>query len=100
MSSSDKGYQVPSFAARARSAFYASEGQSRPMGTFAAFKSFSRIAPQAAKIWLQRLEAVSEIDVLTILAWVPSHRISAIGRLFTCQLLAANRKTLLEDGQT
>lgn len=100
MSSSDKGYQVPSFAARARSAFYASEGQSRPMGTFDAFKSFSRIAPQAAKIWLQRLEAVSEIDVLTILARVPSHRISAIGRLFTCQLLAANRKTLLEDGQT
>lgn len=33
MSSSDNGYQVPSFAARARSAFYASEGQSRPMGT-------------------------------------------------------------------
>lgn len=98
LKSVDSGYRIDAFAARARSAFYADDDQMRPMGTLDALHSFARISPQAAKIWRDELAAITDADVLAILEKIPPHRISAIGRQFTHELLAVNRKRILEGG--
>ena len=99
LKSPDKGYGLDVFAARARSAFYVNDVQTRPMTTLQALSAFSRIAPQATTIWFARLAAITDMQVHTILEQIPPHRISAIGRRFTFELLAVNRKRILQGDQ-
>ena len=50
LESRDKGQQIPHFASRARSAFYASPADDRTLGTLEAFARFAQTAPTAASI--------------------------------------------------
>jgi len=92
----DVGHQIETFASRARSAFYGDSSAERPLGTFDAFRACSLVSPQATRIWLMRLAAVAEPQVMNLLAEVPPDRLSAIGQEFTHALLASNRRRLLE----
>lgn len=58
MESRDRGRQLPTFARRARSAFYVDTNQTRAMTTLAAWQAFSQRLPAAGRIWLERLRAV------------------------------------------
>jgi hypothetical protein len=96
MESSDRGRQIPAFARRARSAFYADPAQTRPMTTLEAWEAFSQRLPGADRIWLDCLRAVEQDAVEAILAEIPPQRMSHISREFTRELLVENRRRLLE----
>jgi hypothetical protein len=97
MTSRDRGRQIPIFAQRARSAFYADSSQAKPMTTIETWRAFSRLTPQAARIWLKQLEAVHETAVRRVIDEIPPHRMTQVSREFTVRLLMENQRRLLED---
>lgn len=99
LASADQGRQIPAFASRARSAFYADTGQLKPLKTRAAFGRFAQHAPKAAQIWLERLSTVDDSQVMQILDQIPPQRMSHISREFSRSLLGENRLRLL-NGET
>jgi hypothetical protein len=99
LESRDQGRRIPTFARRARSAFYADTGQAKPMPTVAAWLAFAQLVPDAATIWLDRLRAVSRAEVEGVLDQIPPSRMSAVCREFTLQLLLENQRRLV-SGET
>ena len=95
MESRDQGRQVPSFARRARSAFYADNTKTRAMSTLEAWEAFSQRAADAGRIWLEQLRAIERAAIDAILAEVPPQRMSHISREFTRELLLENQRRLL-----
>ncbi|NLE40071.1 MAG: phosphatidylinositol kinase [Pirellulaceae bacterium] len=92
----DRNRTIGAFAKAARSAFYGSTADTRPLGTLEAFRSFGREAPGAAKTWLDRLGAVKPEAIYGILEGVPPERMSETCRRFTLELLKTNQQRLLE----
>lgn len=90
----DRGRSVKVFAGRARSAFYGTATDSRPLRTYAAFWEFLQMAPRAS-VWLDRLSAISSFQVEAILQQVPALRMTKISKAFTMELLETNRGQLL-----
>ncbi|MEZ5444107.1 MAG: hypothetical protein R3F15_21805 [Lysobacterales bacterium] len=97
LNSRDQGRRMPAFARRARSAFYAEPGDASAMSTHAAWQAFSRFAPAASTIWVDRLRRIDVGQVRDLLREVPPDRLSAIGRAFTAELLAENRRRIVEE---
>ena len=64
-----------------------------------AWRAFSRLSPDASRIWLIRLVAIDDSSVDRLLAEVPPNRLSPVGRDFTRQLLAENRRRVLEGDE-
>lgn len=95
--SRDQGRRMPNFVRRARSAFFANSGDATPMSTIAAWQEFSRFAPAASTIWIDRLRHIEAEQVHRLLSEVPPDRLSAIGRAFTGELLAENRRRIVEE---
>lgn len=95
LASRDAGRQVATFAARARSAYYGTAEAGRTLGTVAAFSAFAASAPVAAKTWQARLAGVTMAEVESIVREVPPHRMSAVTRRFTTELLSVNQQRLL-----
>ena len=93
----DKGRTVAHYVRRARSAIYDNANDPHPMGLLETFVAFARLAPEAAIVWRERLHSVDEMTMARVLAQIPPDRISAIGREFTLQLLAENRRRLLAN---
>ena len=100
LESRDAGRQVPHFAARARSAFYASPEDTRALGTFEAFRAIENLDRDAARVWLERLRGVTTDEVERILREVPPNRMSEITRRFTHELLMTNQQRLLQTSVT
>lgn len=100
MASRDHARQMPAFARRARSAFYADPSQSKTLHTLAAWQAFSHHAPAATTIWLNRLGAVEAAMIRSLIDQVPLGRMSQRSRDFTQMLLIENQRRLLagEDG--
>lgn len=96
----DAGRQMGRFVQRARSGFFLDAAAKRAMTTVEAWQAFSLRAPQASRIWLDRLKAVEETRLSRLLTEVPPHRLSEIGREFTLRLLMENRRRLLEGNET
>jgi len=100
MTSRDKNRQMPAFAGRARSAFYADPSDSKTMLTVEAFDAFARRRPDAAKIWLEQLSVIDQSAWTGILDRIAPQRMSRVARDFTSALLAENRRRLLERQTT
>ncbi len=96
LESRDSGRRLPNFAARARSAFYASPADARVMTTLDAFSGFAAIDPAAGRVWLNRLAAVAQDEIRLIVQEVPPARMSEIAHRFTQELLVENQRRLLE----
>jgi hypothetical protein len=96
LESRDKGQRVPHFASRARSAFYATPADSRPLGTLEAFASVAQAAPEAAKIWLQAIQSVTRQEIKSIVQEVPPNRMTDVTRRFTVELIVTNQERLLK----
>ncbi len=92
----DRNRTVPAFAERGRSAFYDSTIDPRPLELREAFRAFSKRVPDAARVWLDRLEVVDPDGVWGILERVPTERMPPICKRFTMELLATNQQRLLE----
>lgn len=97
LTTKDGNRQVPYFAAKARSAFFADVVASRPMTTYAAWRAFAALAPGAATAWRTRLAAIDSPTVQAVLEEVPPNRMTAVCREFTMALLAENRRRILAD---
>jgi len=96
LESRDKGQQIPHFASRARSAFYASPADDRTLGTLEAFARFAQTAPTAASIWLEKIRSVTPEEIKAIIEEVPPNRMSEVARQFTLELIMANQQRLLK----
>lgn len=97
MNTRDGNRRMPSFAAKARSAFFGDVTATRPMTTHTAWRAFAERAPVAAAAWRQRLETIEDRQVLAVLEEVPPARMSDVCRQFTMALLTENRRRILED---
>ena len=96
LNTSDMGYSILTFAARARSAFYSEVALQRPLGTHQAFVEYCIVSGVEKAKWQTKLEMISESDLLNILNSIPPARMSDTTRKFTLQLLMANRAKLLD----
>lgn len=96
----DKNRSVAQFAARARSGFYGSAQDKKTLFAIEVFQKFAALDRDAARIWLGKLEGISEVAVASILAEIPPHRMSAVTRKFTSKLLMINQQRLLESIQS
>jgi len=97
LSTNDRGRSVAAFVKRARSAFYASESQEKPLSTLDAFQAFASKFQIAADAWLDRVLAVSRDQICGILEKLPEKRISEVGRDFTLAVLLENQRRLKES---
>lgn len=87
---------MAAFAGRARSAFYSSPEDSRPLSTVAAWRAIAAREPVAERVWLEKLGTIGTAAVAGILGQVPPSRMSAVCREFTLRLLEENRRRLLD----
>lgn len=96
----DANRRVAAFVRKSRSAFYASIGDTKPMSTLEAWNACVARTPQAASIWRERLEQISEQAVEHLLREIPSRRMTEVCRQFTMELLKENQKRLVKgDGE-
>lgn len=93
----DQNRSVEFFAARARSAFYASPNDGKTLSALETFQRFAVKNPAAARIWLGKLAGISQVSVDAILAEIPPQRMSPVTREFTSRLLMINQRRILES---
>ncbi|MBM4023371.1 MAG: HipA-like protein [Planctomycetes bacterium] len=100
LSTKDAGYRVEAYCQKARSAFYGDASDPGTLTTLEAYRRFAAEAPAAAGLWLERLRAVTQAQVLGILHEVPEDRMSSVCRDFTCQLLTINQRRILASADS
>jgi hypothetical protein len=96
LTTKDRNRTTEAFASKGRSAFFARADDPRPLELREAFQTFSRNAPEATKSWLERLQSLNLDAVCGIVESVPAKRMTETSKRFTVELLAVNRRRLLE----
>ena len=91
----DKGYSVEAYTGRGRSAIFENETDKKTLLLIDAFRIASSLNPDASKLWLQKLENVTILEVIEIFERVPNERISDEAKQFAVKLLEINRERLL-----
>lgn len=91
---------VEAYANKCFSAFYGSEGDKKPLKTVDAFDRAARYYPEAACIWLERLESISEANITEIFQRIPRTRLSPIAADFAQKILEFNQHRLLNLRKT
>ena len=86
---------VSTYTRRARSAFYAKPGDSKALLTVEVFILAAQRSPEAASIWLKRLESITSSTTQQLLGRIPESRISPVGITFAQQVLDINKNELL-----
>jgi len=94
----DRNRTMAAFAGRGRSPFYASTNDVRPLELREAFRAFAGRAPDAARAWLGRLQAVNRDGIGRLLERIPAARMSEVCKRFTVELLLTG-VALLCDGR-
>lgn len=92
----DKGFMVEKYVERGRSALYQNEADKSPLLLIDAFRVASTFNPNAARIWLGKLEAVTMQTVVSVFDRFPDGYISEEARQFAIKMLEINRQRLLE----
>ena len=95
LNTKDIGMSMERYIERAKSAFYQTQKDTKPLSTIDAFIIAAKRRPDAARIWLQKLEDISSPDVRAIIVRVPHEEMSDIAKGFTQQILDLNRQRLL-----
>lgn len=96
LTSRDRNRSMAVYVTKAKSACYAGVTSDKTLGTLECFQAFASLAPQAAKAWMRRMQAIDASNVREIVERVPSTRISDIARQFTIELLNENKKRILQ----
>jgi hypothetical protein len=95
----DKRQQLPAFARKARSAFYADASASKPLKTIAAWHAFAAKSGPEAQVWKERLRRINAAKMDMYISSMPESRMSLICKRFTLELLLENQRRIL-DGDT
>lgn len=90
---------VQAYANKCFSAFYGSIDDKKPLKTFDVFSLVAHRYPEAACVWLARLESISKANGLTIFNRISRSRISADAIHFAQELLEINKHKLLTWGE-
>lgn len=96
LSTGDKRYTVEHYVRRGRSAFYGTNADTKPLHPAVAFRRGAQERPDAARVWLARLEALGEDALENVIARVPASAISEPARVFAHRVLCLSRRLLLE----
>jgi len=96
LKSHDKGFQIPSFVRKARSAIYSNEGGRKPLGTLEAFMEAALLHPTIAPKWVERLASIADTDAERIVTRVPNGYLTDSEKEFTLGILIENKKRILE----
>lgn len=86
---------VEAYANKCFSAFYGNVDDKKPLKTVDVFDYAARCYPNAAHIWLERLEGISKTNILDIFNRLPNTRISPIAADFAQNILEFNQHQLL-----
>lgn len=92
----DRNRDILAYVSRAKTPFYASLKNVKPLSPLDAFLAAAVLFPQAALAWLYRLQEISDQDTERILRDIPPDRISETGILFAHKILVINRERLLK----
>ena len=87
------------YANRARSGLFEASSDKRPVHPRAAFLLAATKRPEAAKLFLQRLQSVEEIFIDEVIERIPQERMSADSKRFVALLIRDNRVRILEAAQ-
>ncbi|WP_414546503.1 HipA-like protein [Nostoc sp. CCY0012] len=87
---------VEAYANKCYSAFYNSVEDKKPLKTFDVFHRVAFRYPQAAHIWLDRLERISLANTLEIFSRIDRSRISTVAIEFAQKILEYNQNRLLD----
>lgn len=82
------------YASKARSAFYRDQTDRRPVSPVEAFQLAAALRPQAARLWLGRLDRCTSAALGAVIGRVPELRMSPTTRQFTLRVLELNREAL------
>jgi hypothetical protein len=96
LTTKDSRRNVERYVERARSAFFSTPTSDNPMSTLDVFKEASKVRPEAAKAWLERLSQITDNDVKAIFDQIPNDRISEAARNFAMKMLELNQKRLFQ----
>jgi hypothetical protein len=91
----DQGDSVEAYVTRAKSAFYQTLKAVTPLSTLAVFEEAARVAPNAARLWIERLRQVNADQCENILANIPLAEMTEPARHFASRMIQANRARLL-----
>jgi hypothetical protein len=91
----DRGRSMERYVARAKSAFFLSPSDPKPMSTLDAFNYAGKVRPAAARRWLESLAKVSWQDVQIIFEQIPRDLISDAAIEFALKILTLNGERLL-----
>ena len=80
---------------RARSAFYHRASDTKPMSTLEVFSEAALTRPDAARLWLSKLEKISLSDTRSIIDRVPKGEMSDIAKDFAQKIIELNKQRLL-----
>ncbi|MBD2511916.1 MAG: HipA domain-containing protein [Nostoc sp.] len=86
---------IEAYANKCYSAFYGSVEDKKPLKTIEVFHRVGQLYPQAAHIWLERLERISRANTLEIFSRINRERISTIAVEFAQKILEFNQNKLL-----
>lgn len=91
---------VPAYANKCFSAFYGSVDDRKTLKTFDVFSLVAHRYPQAASVWLARLETIQKANTLAIFNRINRLRISAEARNFAQEIMDINKHRLLSLRKT
>jgi hypothetical protein len=91
---------VEAYANKCFSAFYDSVDDKKPLKTIDVFDCAARRFPNAAHIWLERLESISKTSIVDIFHRIPNTRISPIAAEFAQKIIEFNQHRLLNLRKT
>ncbi len=91
----DKRVSVASYAQKAKSALYGAETDRKPLLAAEAFRRAASVRPQAARVWQERLQAVTQEEVSAIFERVPLERMSPLASEFAQVMLQENSRMLI-----
>jgi hypothetical protein len=91
----DRGDSVEMYVARAKSAFYQTLKAVNPLSTLAVFEEAVKLAPDGARIWIERLRQIHADQCENVFANIPANEMSVPARRFASQMIQANRARLL-----
>ena len=100
LSTKDRGYAVPAFVGKARSALFRASTDQKPLSPLDAFLAVAAVRPAAASFWLERLRGTDLVRLTDIVSRVPDAIMSGVTRRFVCEVLDHNRANLLKGEPT
>jgi hypothetical protein len=92
----DRGYSVEKYAEKCRSSLFLEATDAKPLTTHDAFRYAAKKQQHAAKLWLSRLEGLSERVINQMFVDIPTDRISPAASEFAQALIRFNKEKMLD----